>query len=107
LENRGRSGGLDVSKPTLIRVLKCFKFLPSPPLTRGSEKERLIGNRGMWTHLEIVLSGDSKLHCQQSSTLAKHHQESAAAVQSTRQSPLMNQQQQFNPEETIMLHQSA
>jgi hypothetical protein len=52
------------SKPALIRVLKCFNLPSSPPPTRGSGKERLIGQRGMWACLDIVLSGDFNLHCQ-------------------------------------------
>jgi hypothetical protein len=38
--------GLEFSKPSSIRVLKCFNLPSSPPATRGSGKERLIGNRG-------------------------------------------------------------
>jgi hypothetical protein len=37
---------LDFSKPTLIRVLKCFNLLSSPPPTRGSGKDRLVGQKG-------------------------------------------------------------
>ena len=51
--------------------------------------------------LEIVLWGDSNLHCSQSSPLANTKHESAVAVQSTRQITHMNQQEQFNPEETM------
>jgi hypothetical protein len=38
---------LDLKKKntTLIRVLKCFNLPSSPPLTRGSRKEKLIENR--------------------------------------------------------------
>jgi hypothetical protein len=35
---------LGFSKPTLIRVLKCFNLLSSPP-TKGIGKWELIGNR--------------------------------------------------------------
>jgi hypothetical protein len=49
--------GLCFSKPTLIRVLKCFNLPSSPPPTRGSGKERLIRQRKMWTCLEIFLWG--------------------------------------------------
>jgi hypothetical protein len=38
--------GLDFSRPTLIRVLKCFNIPSSPPPSRGSGKERLTGQRG-------------------------------------------------------------
>lgn len=56
--------GLYFSKPTLISVHKCFN-LPSNLLPiRGSGKERLIGQRRMWTCLEIVLWGESNLCCQ-------------------------------------------
>jgi hypothetical protein len=46
---------LDFSQPALVRVLKCFN-LPSSPLTKGSEKEKLI-ERGLWTFLETVIWG--------------------------------------------------
>jgi hypothetical protein len=42
------------SKPTLISILKYFNLSSSLPLTRGRGKERLIGQRRMWTCLEIV-----------------------------------------------------
>ena len=63
---------------------------PSPPPTTGSRKERLIGQRGMWTCLEIVLWNESNLHCQDTSSLLHR-----------------NQQQQLYPEETMRLCQSA
>jgi hypothetical protein len=64
----------------------------------------------MQSSLEIVLWGDFNFCCQQFSSLAKHHQESAAAVQSTQQSPLTNQQLarwQSDPEETSSFCQLA
>jgi hypothetical protein len=61
----GTQGGvLYFSKPTLMRVLKCFNLPSSPPPTRGSGKERLIGQRGMWPCSEVVLRCDFNLHCQ-------------------------------------------
>jgi hypothetical protein len=47
--------GLNFLKPTLIRVLKLFNIPISPAPTRGNGKERLKGQRGMWTWLERVL----------------------------------------------------
>ena len=38
--------GLYFSKHTLIGVLKYFNIHPSPPLTRDSRKERVIGQGG-------------------------------------------------------------
>ena len=46
---RNKPVGLYSSKPTLIRVLKCFNLPSSPPPTRGSGKERIWGK---WTCLE-------------------------------------------------------
>jgi hypothetical protein len=40
--------GVYFSKLTLIRGFKHFILSFSSPLTRGSEKERLIGQRRMW-----------------------------------------------------------
>lgn len=60
----------------------------------------------MWIFLEIVLWGYSNLYCQQSRSVAKHH-ESTVAVQSIWQSPVRNQQPQFNPEETVSVRQST
>lgn len=39
----------------LIMVFKCFNLPSSPPPTRGSGEEKLIGQRRVWTCLEIVL----------------------------------------------------
>ena len=65
--------GFDFSKPTSIRVLKCFNP-SSPSPTRGSGRERLIGQRGMRTCLDIVLLSYSNLHCQNiSSSLHINH----------------------------------
>jgi hypothetical protein len=55
-------------KPTLISVLKCFNCPSILPPTRGSGEEGLIGQRTMWTCLEIVLWGESSLHCQDTSS---------------------------------------
>jgi hypothetical protein len=77
------------SKPTLIRVFyKCFNVSSIPPLTRGSGKERLVGQRRMWTCLEIVLWNESNLRCQDISSSAP-----------------MNQQRQLNPL-TNTIHES-
>ena len=69
------------SKPTLISVLKCFNLPSSPPPTRGHGKERLMGQRKMCTHLEIVLWGRFQ------SSLSGYHQftshKSAAVAWST------------------------
>jgi hypothetical protein len=43
--NRGRTVGLDFSKPTLIRVLKHFNHPPSL-MTKGRGEESLMGNGG-------------------------------------------------------------
>lgn len=64
LSNHPRSIGLYFSKPTLVSVFKCFNLLYSPPPTGGCAKERLIGQRKIWTCLEIVLWGESNLSCQ-------------------------------------------
>jgi hypothetical protein len=56
--------------------------------------------QGKQTCSEIVLWGSSNLCCSQSSPLANNKYEPAAAVQSTPQTTHMNQQGQFNPEET-------
>lgn len=64
----------------LIRVCKHFNLPSRPPPTRGSGKERLIGQRRIWTCLEIVLWSKSII-----SSLHK------------------NQQQQVHPEETERL----
>ena len=53
-----------------MMVLKCFNLPFSPIPTRDSGKERLIGRRGMWTCLKIVLWSNSNLRCQQSNPLA-------------------------------------
>ena len=96
-----KSTGLDFSKLTLIRVLKLFNLPSIPPPTRGNGKGRLLGHGGKWTCLEIVLWGDSNLHCQDTSNSVYQQttkQESAAAVQSTWQTPHTNQQWQLSPE---------
>jgi hypothetical protein len=51
------SVGLYFSKPTLLSILKCFNLPSSPSQTRDSGKEMLIGQRRMWTCLEIALGG--------------------------------------------------
>ena len=51
------SVGLYFSKPTLLSILKCFNLPSSPSPTRDSGKEMLIGQRKMWTCLEIALGG--------------------------------------------------
>lgn len=66
---------LDFFKPTLIRVLKYFNLPASPPRPRGSGKERLIGQREMWTCLEIVLRSDSSLRYQDSSSSGHRNQQ--------------------------------
>lgn len=48
----------------LIRVRKHFNLPSSPPPTRGSGKERLIGQRRTWTCLETVLWSESSQRCQ-------------------------------------------
>ena len=58
------SGGLTFSKPTLIKVDKCFSPPSSLPPTRSSGKERLIGQKRMWTCWEIVLWKQSNLYWQ-------------------------------------------
>jgi hypothetical protein len=61
-------------------VLKSFNSPSSSPLTRGSGKEKLIGQRKSWAYLEIVLWSESNLCCQDISS-----------------SIYTNQQQQPNP----------
>jgi hypothetical protein len=45
--------GLDFSKPTIIRVLKCFN-LPTSPSSKG-RGDKMIEDKEMWTCLEVVL----------------------------------------------------
>lgn len=47
--------GLCFSKPNLIKVLNCFNPPSSWLSTRGTGKERLIGQKRMWTCAEIIL----------------------------------------------------
>lgn len=47
--------GLHFQKPAFSQALKCFNLPSSPPPTRGSGEERLIGQRRVCTCLEIVL----------------------------------------------------
>ena len=82
--------GLYFPKPTLIMLLKCFNLSSSSPPTKENRKERLIGQRMVWTCLEIVLRGESSLQCQDISNWVH-----------------TSQQWQLNPEETLRLHQSA
>ena len=78
------SVGLGFSKPTLIKVLKCFN-LPSSPLTKDSRDERLIGNGGVWTCLEVVLWVIPNMNRQQQPTpIANTKQESVAVARSRR-----------------------
>jgi hypothetical protein len=89
-----KSAGLDFSKPTLIRVLKCFNLPSSPPPIRGSGKERLIGQRRMWSCLEMVLwwrfqsllsgSVDQFTRISSGNPLPNSKNESAEVVQSRR-----------------------
>lgn len=76
---------LDFSQPTLISVLKCF-YLPSRPLpTRGSGKERLIGQNedvdlfrnSSFGWFQSLLSEYWQFHSYRSTSIAqsihKHH----------------------------------
>lgn len=57
--------GLDFSKPTLVSILALCFNLPSSPLPIGGNgKERLIGQRRVWTCLKTVLWSESNLRCQ-------------------------------------------
>ena len=91
------------SKPTLKRVLKCFDLPFSPSPTRGSRKERFIENRRVDLFRNSSL-GLLSLCCQQSSPLAKPNtNQQQQSNPSIVQTPFMNQQWQFNPEETPRL----
>lgn len=63
---------LNFLKPTLIRIPN-FPF--SPPPTRGSGKEGLIGQRMMWIHLQIVFWDEFNLYCQDTSNLLYMNQQ--------------------------------
>jgi hypothetical protein len=70
LSARVTDAGLDLSKPTLIRILKCLILPSSPPTHQREWKRKVNGRRGLWTCLETVLWGYSNLCCQKSSPLA-------------------------------------
>lgn len=74
------------SKPTLLRVLKCFS-LPSSPLTRGKRKRKLIGKEVC----RLLTSGSlGQFYCslsgyQQSSPVANIKCESVVVAQLSQQ----------------------
>lgn len=70
----------------LIMVFKCFNLPSSPPPTRGSGEEKLIGQRRVWTCLEIVLWANPICIVRISAVVSSHK---SAAIHS--QTPFMNQ----------------
>jgi len=87
---------LNFLKLILISVLKCFNLLSSPSPTRGSGKQRLIGQRRMWSCSELVLWGETNLCCQGINSLVHTNQQRWLDL-------LANTQQgQFDPEEATI-----
>jgi len=64
----------------VLNILTTLMLPSSPPHTKGSREERLMGQRRMWTCLEIVLWDKSDLNFQ--NTYSLH--ELASAAQLTR-----------------------
>jgi hypothetical protein len=69
--------GLNISKPTFIRVVECFNMPPpsSLPPTRDNGKEKLIEQRSMWTCLKRDLSRKYNFCCQDTSSSVYRNQQ--------------------------------
>jgi hypothetical protein len=89
---------LDLSKSILVRDLKCFNLPSSPPPTKGSGKEMLIGPREMWTCLDLVPWGAIPIFIVRISAAQLTEINSSSLI--PWQPPLTNQQWQFNRKET-------
>ena len=63
------------SRLTLINVLKHFNLSSRPTSSGGRGKQRLIGQRRVWTSLEAVLWSKSNLHCQDISSSVHRNQQ--------------------------------
>ena len=87
-----------------MRVLKHFNLHSSPPPTRRSRKENLIGQSSMWSCLEIV-SWVNPICIGRISAVQFTWISSGSLIHM--RTPFMNQQWQFSPEETMRLGQWA